>query len=87
MGALCALDRSPREGLDADRAGAFADLAAMVIDEYELRLASRKGREMENLLASVYEAAPVGISVSDEHMRYISVNRAYCNLVGSQRNR
>jgi two-component system cell cycle sensor histidine kinase/response regulator CckA len=82
VGALCAMDRAPREGLDADRAGAFADLAAMVIDEYEFRLATRKGRETENLLASVYEAAPVGISVTDEHMRYVSVNRAYCNLVG-----
>ena len=39
-------------------------------------------RESYNLLAKINETAPVGLCVTNEELRFVHVNRAYCDLVG-----
>ena len=82
LGALCVIDRAPREPLAAEQLANLTDLAAMVVDEMELRLAERTGTETQKLLGSVFEAAAAGISVTDEQGRFVQVNPAHCRLLG-----
>ena len=46
LGTLCVIDREPRETTD-DQLATLADLAALVMDELELRLSSRKAVGLE----------------------------------------
>ena len=65
----------------------LTDLAAMVVDEMELRLAERTGTETQKLLGSVFEAAAAGISVTDEQGRFVQVNPARglaCHSLGNR---
>lgn len=39
-------------------------------------------RDSHNLLAKIYETAPIGLCVTDEELRLVHVNRAYCDLIG-----
>jgi PAS domain S-box-containing protein len=82
LGTLCLNDTIPREPLSADQVATLADLAAMVVDELELRLAERVRGDIQRLLASVFETAAIGISVTDEAGRFEHVNPAFCRLSG-----
>ena len=42
LGTLCLLDTQPRDSLTAEQQATLVDLAAMVVDELELRLAAHK---------------------------------------------
>lgn len=42
LGTLCVIDREPRETVPAQQIGHLKDLAALVMDEMELRIASRR---------------------------------------------
>src|SRR5260370_25440032 len=63
LGTLCIMDRVPRQALSAAEAANLADLAAMVVDELELRLVERERSEAGRLFASVFDTAPVGIAI------------------------
>jgi PAS domain S-box-containing protein len=53
LGTLCVLDSQPRESFSPDQQEMLADLAAMVIDELELRLAARKVAEIDRALLAI----------------------------------
>jgi PAS domain S-box-containing protein len=53
LGTLCLLDMKPRSGLSADEQATLTDLAAMVIDELELRLAARKVAQIDASLIEI----------------------------------
>lgn len=52
LGTLCVIDREPRETVSAQQIGHLKDLAALVMDEMELRIAARRTHhEMAKALA------------------------------------
>ncbi|WP_017298385.1 PAS domain S-box protein [Nodosilinea nodulosa] len=53
LGTLCVLDTQPREGLSEDQKAVLADLAAMVVDELDLRLAAHRVAEIDAALLAV----------------------------------
>lgn len=50
LGTLCLLDSQPREALSLEQQTILADLAAIVVDELELRLAARRMAQQEAAL-------------------------------------
>lgn len=58
LGTLCVIDREPREVVPEEQIGHLKDLAALVMDEMELRIAARrKHEEMSRALAERDEQA------------------------------
>jgi len=53
LGTLCLLDTKPRDPLSDEQKAVLADLAAMVMDELELRLAARKIAQIDAALLEV----------------------------------
>jgi PAS domain S-box-containing protein len=53
LGTLCLVDAQPRPDLTAQEKETLADLAAMVVDELELRLAARKVAQIDAALVEV----------------------------------
>ncbi|MFE1745945.1 ATP-binding protein [Coleofasciculus sp. H7-2] len=53
LGTLCLVDSKPRHELSAEQRATLADLAAMVVDELELRLAAHKIAQMDAALIEV----------------------------------
>jgi PAS domain S-box-containing protein len=53
LGTLCLLDMNPRSGLSADEQATLKDLAAMVVDELELRFAARKVAQIDASLIEI----------------------------------
>jgi PAS domain S-box-containing protein len=45
LGTLCVIDKEPREAVSEEQIGLLKDLAALVMDEMELRIASRRTHE------------------------------------------
>ena len=80
VGALAVrADAPPDAAARADAARAMADhLAAAYRAEAEARRA-------EQLLASVFDVADIGICVTDAHGRFVDVNEAYCRTYGYDR--
>lgn len=60
LGTLCLLDTQPHEPLTAEQQATLVDLAAMVVDELELRLAVHKIAQSEEEYRTLFE------SISDE---------------------
>ncbi len=53
LGTLCVLDTQPHERISAEQQALLADLAAMVMDELELRLAAQRVSEIDTALLAV----------------------------------
>ncbi|MFQ4140076.1 PAS domain S-box protein [Nodosilinea sp. PGN35] len=53
LGTLCLLDTQPRDEFGADQQAVLADLAAMVIDELDLRLAAHRVADIDAALLAV----------------------------------
>jgi len=53
LGTLCLLDQKPRPGLTSEQSETLRDLAAMVVDELELRLAAQKITQMDTALLEI----------------------------------
>ena len=71
LGTLCIMDRKARE-LSASEAGMLTKLAALVMDQMELRLAARKVAELEQAERSMREKlreANEGLLKSEERLR------------------
>ena len=53
LGTLCLLDSEPRDALSAEQQRILADLAAIVVDELELRLAARRIAQVDAALLKI----------------------------------
>ena len=67
LGTLCIMDRKARK-LSVLEAGMLTKLAALVMDQMELRLAARKVAELEQVERSMREEHE-GLGKSEEHLR------------------
>jgi PAS domain S-box-containing protein len=77
LGALCAIDRSPRSWSGRD-ASTLEDLAASVVSELELRTAASQARK----LAVVASHARNGVAIMDSTGRIEWVNDGFTRLTG-----
>ncbi len=82
LGTLCLIDTEPRESFGEVQQGMLADLAAMVVDELELRNASRALQVSETKLHTVIETISDAIYIKDLEGRYILINPAGADTVG-----
>jgi PAS domain S-box-containing protein len=76
LGTLCLLDTKPRPALTDDQTATLTDLAAMVIDELELRLAARRIAKIErerqqaqSELENLVEQRTIELSKTNELLR------------------
>jgi signal transduction histidine kinase/ActR/RegA family two-component response regulator len=53
IGTLCLVDSKPRSELSAEQQATLSDLAAMVVDELELRVAAEKIKQMDTALLEI----------------------------------
>lgn len=92
LGTLCAIDTVPRE-LDAEQRAVLVDLAAIIMREvqYRERLTAARARlqhtgavldASEARFRAVVDIASVGIALTTPAGRWISVNRALCEILG-----
>lgn len=92
LGTLCAIDNKPRVLNDEEKA-VLVDLAAVIMREvqYRERLAMARDRLQDSDVAldasearfrAVYDIASVGISLTTQDARFISVNPAMCQILG-----
>jgi two-component system cell cycle sensor histidine kinase/response regulator CckA len=83
VGVLCLNDTVPRPPLTDEEMANLEDLASIVVDEMEFRLAERQRREAEKLFGSIFETAAAGIAVLDEAGKIVHVNPALCAMTGA----
>ena len=76
LGSLCLIDTEPRRPLSEVQRGMLADLAAVVVDELELRSASRALQTSEATLHTVIETIADPIYIKDLEGRYTLINSA-----------
>ncbi|KYC36625.1 diguanylate cyclase [Scytonema hofmannii PCC 7110] len=87
LGTLCLLDTKPRDTLTNEQTAILADLAAMVMDELELRLAARKIAQIDAALLEVTQgvSAVTGeafFSALVQHLsKVLGVDYTYIGLV------
>ena len=91
LGTLCLLDRQPREALSAEQQATLIDLAAMVVDELELRLAAQHVAQSEAKDRPLFDSIDEGFCLCellfDENgephdYRFLEVNAAFEQLTG-----
>jgi len=76
IGSLCVIDLEPRAFGEAERQ-LLRDLAAIVVDELELRRLARQARETELRFVEAVEALPDGFVLYDREDRLVLCNRRY----------
>ena len=76
MGTLCAIDRKPRT-LSPDETALLTDLAALVVDEMEMRRLVLRAQQAETRLVDAVEALPDGFVLYDAQDRLILCNQRY----------
>jgi PAS domain S-box-containing protein len=87
LGTLCLLDGQPRAGFSAEQQATLVDLAAMVVDELELRLAAHKIAQVDTALIEVTQgvAAVTGEAYFDALVQHfakvLDVDYVYIGLV------
>ncbi|RUT08148.1 hypothetical protein DSM106972_013160 [Dulcicalothrix desertica PCC 7102] len=87
LGTLCLLDTKPRDGLSDEQKSVLTDLAAMVMDELELRLAAHKVAQMDAALLEVTQGVSTAtgeafFSALVQHMlKVLGVDYVYIGLV------
>lgn len=91
VGTLCILDSQPRDGLSHDQQTVLADLAALVVDELDLRLAAHRVAEIDAALVAVTQgvAAQTGtafFAALVQHLTHtLGVDYAYIGLIDGDR--
>ncbi len=89
LGTLCLLDTQPREPLTPLQQATLVDLAALVVDELELRLAAHKIAQVDAALQSITQgvATVTGDAFMDALVQHfadvLDADYAYVGLVGS----
>jgi PAS domain S-box-containing protein len=87
LGALCLLDTQPHDGLTNEQKAVLADLAAMVIDELELRLVASKIAQIDAALLEVTQgvSAVTGeaffLALVEHLSKVLGVDYSYIGLV------
>ncbi len=96
LGTLCVLDKKPREVTEGQMR-MLHSLAAVVVDELELRLAARKvaqlGEELqaktlrqkidaEQRFRQAFDNAPIGMALLSPDLSLLEVNAAFCDMFG-----
>ncbi|MBD0336483.1 MAG: GAF domain-containing protein, partial [Cyanobacteria bacterium Co-bin13] len=87
LGTLCLIDTQPRSALTDEQVSLLADLAAMVMDELELRLAARKIAQLDTALLEVTQgvASATGeafLAALVQHFtKVLGVEYAYIGLI------
>ena len=87
LGTLCLLDTKPRDALTPEQTATLTDLAAMVIDELELRLASRRIARIDALMLTVTQGVATATGEAFfyalvQHLaKVLEVDYAYIGLV------
>ena len=96
LGTLCVIDKEPRQVSDAQMK-ALQDLAAVVVDELELRLAARKTVQLrqelyertieqkaqaEQRFQQAFDNAPIGMAILSADLLLVEVNAAFCDMIG-----
>lgn len=76
LGTLCVIDTRPRQ-LDASQLQTLRDLAAIVMDELELRVQAKRSRQAEARLADAVEALSDGFVLYDADDRLVICNDKY----------
>ena len=96
LGTLCVMDTQPREVSDSQMK-VLADLAAVVVHEFELRLAARElirlkqelvertleqKAQAEQRFQQAFDNAPIGMAMMSTDLLMVEVNAAFCSLFG-----
>ncbi|AFZ24593.1 PAS domain S-box [Cylindrospermum stagnale PCC 7417] len=87
LGTLCLLDSKPRQQLSVEQKATLTDLAAMVVDELELRLASGRIAQIDAALLQVTQgvSAVTGeaflLSLVQHFTQVLGMDYAYIGLV------
>jgi len=87
LGTLCLLDSSPRDELSNDQKATLTDLAAMVVDELELRLASKKIAQTDATLLEVTQGVSIVTGIAffqalvQHFAKVLDVDYTYIGLV------
>ena len=90
VGTLCVLDREPRTEFSADQQQALADLAAMVVDELDLRLAAHRVADIDETLLAVTQGVSTQtgeafFSALVQHLtQALGVDYTYIGLVSGE---
>lgn len=82
LGTLCLIDRRPRAGLSPPQQETLASLAALVVDELELRRVGRALQASEAMLRAIVESTPDALYIKDVRGRYIFVNPVGAQMLG-----
>ena len=96
LGTLCVIDKEPRE-VSENQMNMLHALAAVVVDELELRLATRELAKVseerqeqvreqkvqaENRFRQAFDHAPIGMAILSLDLLLIEVNAAFCSIFG-----
>ncbi len=88
LGTLCFIDTVPRELSHGEQA-TLAELADVVVDELELRLAVMERQsamaaryESEERFRSAFSESAIGMALVGREGQWLQVNRALCHIVG-----
>lgn len=96
LGTLCVVDKKPRE-VTENQMRMLQSLAAVVVDELELRLAARKVAQMgeelqtktlrqkidaEQRFRQAFDNAPIGMTLLSPDLSLLEVNAAFCDMFG-----
>ena len=89
LGTLCLIDREPRKQLSQEQRAMLEGLAALVVNELELR---RTGKELraseaklqasEGKLRAIVEGTPDALYIKDTEGRFIFINPAGAEMLG-----
>ncbi len=74
LGTLCLLDTVPHAGLSGEAIATLTDLAAMVVDELELRHASQQTERQVRQLETVFESITDAFYLLDPSWRFTYLN-------------
>ncbi len=82
LGTLCVIDKQPRE-LDESQLRVLQDLAALVMDQLELRLAARRhARSEEAQFQALFENSSEAVLLTDARGVVLAANAAAATLLG-----
>lgn len=95
LGALCILDRTPRQFTETERA-ILHDLAALAMDELELSLGKKRLQreiaqhreaelaltQLERRFQNAFELSAIGMALVSPEGYWLQVNRKLCELLG-----
>ena len=91
LGTLCLLDHQPRNPLTPEQQATLVDLAAMVVDELELRLAAQNVAQSEAKYRTLFDSIDEGFCICEmlfdeqgepNDYRFLEVNSAFEELTG-----